>query len=121
MKIPSEEQIEAVISEVLVHALETAETPEEIHKDNCDYCRLVKELFERDVATKDSGVCALHEMVRAISSTDPFTTMVINMARGAGLVGTLINVANLAFLIGLKANEAMNDEEKLKELYRKGE
>jgi hypothetical protein len=115
MKIPSEEQIASAFSEIKVHA---ATENEAEHKELCDFCLICDEFNHRTKIAPADKVCVLEEATFSMCSMFPGTQQLLAApVIGEELSAALSMVARVSFLIGLKSTRAMDESEKMNEMF----
>jgi hypothetical protein len=109
MQIPTEEQIEAVISELQVgsniaHHVEG--------KDECELCTFLQEITNR-AKKKRVGVPAIDTLSMNILEKPEF--FITKLVAGDGLAEDVIYYIRTAFYIGLKAGFVIGMDHKIEE------
>jgi len=118
MQFPTEEQIEAVISDIRSHTggIKEGENKSE-HMENCGFCAVMKEMDNRSRRAGDS-VCALDDLVFKVAELDPHLTMVAATPFiGSQVTGTLLMLGRICFLVGLKTEQQKHEAEELKKMF----
>ena len=117
MKFPTEEQLQAVLSELRTHALDKSN--DENHIEQCDYCQLQAELTKRNQAAGENQVSAIDSIAMDLSQGDQLLTMILATPNvGPNVVSTLSAIGRIAFLVGLKSAGSMQDADKMNELFK---
>lgn len=122
LQIPSESLIEAVFSEVESHAEIGRDrdddniTDPELHRQECEFCQILREMEKRNQEAPADKLCALDTIVYRIHCGNPFMQMItIGMGIGSPVVETLVTIGRMCFLLGMKAERAQSDLKKFEE------
>ena len=113
MKFPSEEVLEAAMSEIQQHQVDVHEH----HVDGtaCEFCELCNELSKRNSikqAKDDRDACFLDTLPAGLAANVPAASIMVMMG-GETMAFYLILLTRICFLLGMKAQKCQSDQDAL--------
>ena len=114
MKAPSEELVEAVISELTVHQKEAHKNKDD-ENATCELCEFCKDLDDRNDKMPEEKLCAIDSIPPSVAAREPMLGIPFAIF-GAAYATEVTMLARLCFLLGMKTALAMKENETLNSL-----
>ena len=110
MRIPTEEEIEAQLSELKSYSRNApGHSSDADHLKICEFCQMDVE-FDKRTARFGDSICWVDAIARSISNESQiFSALTSNPLTGPESIEILVTIARIAFMIGLKTGIAQRD------------